>query len=36
MMGGVPTQVSGQAIKQNFADGSDVEVQGLFACGESS
>jgi succinate dehydrogenase / fumarate reductase flavoprotein subunit len=33
MMGGVPTQVSGQAIKQN-AQGQDVEVQGLFACGE--
>ena len=33
MMGGIPTQVSGQAIKQT-ADGSDVEVQGLFACGE--
>eukprot|EP00095_Tigriopus_kingsejongensis_P009305 maker-scaffold10495_size2187-snap-gene-0.0 protein:Tk09305 transcript:maker-scaffold10495_size2187-snap-gene-0.0-mRNA-1 annotation:"succinate dehydrogenase flavoprotein subunit" len=33
MMGGVPTQVSGQAIKQT-EDGSDVEIQGLFACGE--
>ncbi|MCE1875022.1 FAD-binding protein, partial [Enterobacter hormaechei] len=33
MMGGVPTQVSGQAIKQ-LADGSEAEVQGLFACGE--
>ncbi|HIF9175172.1 TPA: FAD-binding protein, partial [Photobacterium damselae] len=33
MMGGVPTQVSGQAIKQN-ASGQDVDVQGLFACGE--
>ncbi|PAR39199.1 succinate dehydrogenase flavoprotein subunit [Vibrio metoecus] len=33
MMGGVPTQVSGQAIKQDRS-GKDVEVQGLFACGE--
>ncbi|WP_133150509.1 FAD-binding protein, partial [Vibrio breoganii] len=33
MMGGVPTQVSGQAIKQT-EDGTDVEIQGLFACGE--
>lgn len=33
MMGGVPTQVSGQAIKQD-SHGKDVEVQGLFACGE--
>ncbi|HIF9210959.1 TPA: succinate dehydrogenase flavoprotein subunit [Photobacterium damselae] len=33
MMGGVPTQVSGQAIKQNVS-GQDVDVQGLFACGE--
>ncbi|MCV5949809.1 FAD-binding protein, partial [Escherichia coli] len=33
MMGGVPTQVSGQAIKQ-LADGSEAEVQGLYACGE--
>jgi succinate dehydrogenase / fumarate reductase flavoprotein subunit len=33
MMGGVPTQVSGQAIKQD-ASGNDLEVQGLFACGE--
>ena len=33
MMGGVPTQVSGQALKQN-ADGADEEIQGLFACGE--
>lgn len=33
MMGGVPTQVSGQALKQN-ASGADEEVQGLFACGE--
>ncbi|PCS22796.1 succinate dehydrogenase flavoprotein subunit [Candidatus Enterovibrio escicola] len=33
MMGGVPTQISGQAIKQDL-NGIDVEVQGLFACGE--
>lgn len=33
MMGGVPTQVSGQAIKQD-RNGKDIEVQGLFACGE--
>ncbi len=33
MMGGVPTQVSGQALKQD-ANGNDIEVQGLFACGE--
>ncbi|MFC3025562.1 succinate dehydrogenase flavoprotein subunit [Vibrio zhugei] len=33
MMGGIPTQVSGQALKQNAA-GQDEEVPGLFACGE--
>lgn len=33
MMGGVPTQVSGQALKQNAA-GVDEEIPGLFACGE--
>jgi len=33
MMGGIPTQISGQAIKQN-TEGQDVEVHGLFACGE--
>ncbi len=33
MMGGVPTQISGQALRQN-AQGQDEEVQGLFACGE--
>lgn len=33
MMGGIPTQISGQALKQN-AKGKDVEVAGLFACGE--
>eukprot|EP00095_Tigriopus_kingsejongensis_P000881 maker-scaffold709_size108516-snap-gene-0.18 protein:Tk00881 transcript:maker-scaffold709_size108516-snap-gene-0.18-mRNA-1 annotation:"succinate dehydrogenase flavoprotein subunit" len=33
MMGGIPTQISGQAIKQD-PNGKDVEIQGLFACGE--
>ncbi len=33
MMGGVPTQISGQAIKLD-KNGNDVEVKGLFACGE--
>lgn len=33
MMGGIPTQVSGQAIVQSLT-GQDSEVQGLFACGE--
>ncbi len=33
MMGGVPTQVSGQALKQN-ASGADEEAGCLFACGE--
>ncbi len=33
MMGGVPTQVSGQALRQN-TQGQDEEVVGLFACGE--
>ncbi|CAH0533881.1 Succinate dehydrogenase flavoprotein subunit [Vibrio stylophorae] len=33
MMGGLPTQVSGQVITQN-AQGDDQNVQGLFACGE--
>ncbi|ATF10392.1 succinate dehydrogenase flavoprotein subunit [Candidatus Enterovibrio altilux] len=33
MMGGVPTQISGQVIKQDL-HGNDVEIQGLFACGE--
>ncbi len=33
MMGGVPTQVSGQALTQT-ADGTDVPVEGLYAAGE--
>lgn len=33
MMGGVPTNVGGQAITQD-ANGQDVFVDGLFACGE--
>ncbi len=33
MMGGIPTQVSGQAVGQT-ADGRDVDIQGLFAVGE--
>ncbi|MBF8999528.1 MULTISPECIES: succinate dehydrogenase flavoprotein subunit [Vibrio] len=33
MMGGIPTQISGQALKQT-SSGDDVEIQGLFACGE--
>lgn len=33
MMGGIPTQVSGQAIGVDV-NGNDVNVNGLFACGE--
>ncbi|RDE24505.1 succinate dehydrogenase flavoprotein subunit [Motiliproteus coralliicola] len=33
MMGGVPTNIGGQALTQD-ADGNDVEIPGLFACGE--
>ncbi len=33
MMGGVPTQVSGQALMQN-ADGTDRPVEGFYAAGE--
>ncbi len=33
MMGGVPTNVSGQALTID-ADGNDQEIPGLFACGE--
>ncbi|MGL5006997.1 MAG: succinate dehydrogenase flavoprotein subunit [Plesiomonas sp.] len=33
MMGGIPTQVSGQALGQH-ADGTDYDIQGLFAVGE--
>ncbi|SOC54183.1 succinate dehydrogenase subunit A [Chromohalobacter canadensis] len=35
MMGGVPTNVHGQAIMQD-ADGNDQIVNGLFACGEAA
>ncbi|MFP4137177.1 MAG: succinate dehydrogenase flavoprotein subunit [Halomonas sp.] len=35
MMGGVPTNVHGQAIMQG-ADGKDQIVNGLFACGEAA
>ena len=33
MMGGIPTNVHGQALTQNAA-GEDVVVEGLYACGE--
>ncbi|WP_421863535.1 succinate dehydrogenase flavoprotein subunit [Motiliproteus sp.] len=33
MMGGIPTNIGGQALTQD-ADGNDVEIPGLFACGE--
>jgi succinate dehydrogenase / fumarate reductase flavoprotein subunit len=33
MMGGVPTNVNGQAITQD-ADGNDTVIDGLYACGE--
>ncbi|MEO9274903.1 succinate dehydrogenase flavoprotein subunit [Marinomonas sp. 5E14-1] len=35
MMGGIPTNVGGQAIKQNEA-GEDVIIDGLYACGEAA
>ena len=35
MMGGIPTQVSGQALTQN-AQGQDVSVEGLYAAGEAA
>ncbi|WP_416140075.1 succinate dehydrogenase flavoprotein subunit [Halomonas sp. HK25] len=35
MMGGIPTNVHGQAIMQD-ADGNDHIVNGLFACGEAA
>lgn len=35
MMGGIPTQVSGQALTQN-ASGADVAVEGLYAAGEAA
>jgi len=33
MMGGVPTNINGQALTQD-ANGNDVVIDGLFACGE--
>ena len=33
MMGGIPTNVNGQALTQNAA-GEDVVIEGLYACGE--
>ncbi len=33
MMGGIPTNVNGQALTQD-ANGNDVVIDGLFACGE--
>ena len=35
MMGGIPTQVSGQALTQN-ASGEDAAVEGLYAAGEAA
>lgn len=35
MMGGIPTRLSGQVIAQD-ALGDDVDVSGLFACGETA
>jgi succinate dehydrogenase / fumarate reductase flavoprotein subunit len=35
MMGGIPTQVSGQALTQNAA-GEDIAVDGLYAAGEAA
>ncbi|MDC3409325.1 succinate dehydrogenase flavoprotein subunit [bacterium] len=35
MMGGIPTQVSGQALTQNAQD-EDVSVEGLYAAGEAA
>ncbi len=35
MMGGVPTQVSGQALTQN-SNGQDVPIDGLYAAGEAA
>ncbi|MEM8593915.1 MAG: succinate dehydrogenase flavoprotein subunit [Pseudomonadota bacterium] len=34
MMGGIPTNVNGQAL--NVVDGKDVPIEGLFACGEAA
>ena len=33
MMGGIPTNINGQALTQD-ANGNDIVVEGLFACGE--
>ena len=33
MMGGIPTNINGQALTQD-AEGNDIVVSGLFACGE--
>lgn len=35
MMGGIPTNVGGQALKQNEA-GEDIVIDGLYACGEAA
>ncbi|AEF54313.1 succinate dehydrogenase flavoprotein subunit [Marinomonas posidonica] len=35
MMGGIPTNVGGQALKQNES-GEDIVVDGLYACGEAA
>lgn len=33
MMGGIPTNINGQALTQD-AEGKDIVIEGLFACGE--
>jgi succinate dehydrogenase / fumarate reductase flavoprotein subunit len=35
MMGGIPTNIGGQALTQD-ANGNDVIIEGLFACGEAA
>ncbi|WP_020409430.1 succinate dehydrogenase flavoprotein subunit [Hahella ganghwensis] len=35
MMGGIPTNIGGQALTQD-ANGNDIEIDGLFACGEAA
>ena len=35
MMGGIPTNINGQALTQD-ANGTDIVVEGLFACGEAA
>lgn len=35
MMGGIPTNIGGQALTQN-ANGEDVVIDGLYACGEAA